>query len=46
MDDAGLVGVLVFGAADGELVEATIDGEPVPVGTTLPRGTEIDLTFL
>lgn len=46
LEETGLVANLVFGASDGEFVEATLDGEPVPVGELLPRGTEIDVTFL
>ncbi|MEX2625540.1 MAG: PASTA domain-containing protein, partial [Ilumatobacteraceae bacterium] len=46
LEEAGLVANLVFGASDGVVEEATVDGEPVEVGEMLPRGTQIDLTAL
>jgi beta-lactam-binding protein with PASTA domain/serine/threonine protein kinase len=44
--EVGIIGVLAFGASDGEFSSATRDGEEIRVGDLLPRGVQVDLTFL
>ena len=44
--EVGIIGVLAFGASDGEFSSATRDGGEISVGDLLPRGVQVDLTFL
>jgi serine/threonine-protein kinase len=44
--EVGVIGVLAFGASDGEFSSAARDGEPIRVGDLLPRGVQVDLVFL
>ncbi len=43
---AGFVPVLSFGAVEGTLQSASINGVPAEVGTAYPRGTQVDLVYL
>ena len=43
---AGFVPVLSFGAVEGTLQSASIDGVPAEVGAVYPRGTQVDLVYL
>jgi eukaryotic-like serine/threonine-protein kinase len=44
--EVGIIGVLAFGASDGEFSSATLDGVEIRDGDLLPRGVQVDLTFL
>lgn len=44
--EVGVIGVLAFGASDGEFSSATREGERIRVGDLLPRGVQVDLVFL
>jgi beta-lactam-binding protein with PASTA domain/serine/threonine protein kinase len=44
--EVGLIGVLQFGASDGEFSSASLEGEEVRAGDLIPRGVQVDLTFL
>ena len=43
---AGFVPVLSFGAVEGTLQSASINGVPAVVGTAYARGTQVDLVYL
>lgn len=44
--EVGVIGVLAFGASDGEFSSAARGGQPVRSGDLLPRGVQVDLVFL
>lgn len=44
--EVGLIGVLTFGASDGEFSSATFEGRTVNAGDIVPRGVQVDLAFL
>jgi eukaryotic-like serine/threonine-protein kinase len=44
--EVGIIGMLAFGASDGEFSSATLDGEPVRAGDLVARGVQVDLVFL
>ena len=45
LSSAGLSVGTVSGNADGVVVSATVNGQPVPVGQQLRRGTSVDLSL-
>jgi beta-lactam-binding protein with PASTA domain len=44
--EAGFVPILVFGDAQGDIVDMMIDGEEPQTGTTYRRGTEVEIRAL
>jgi serine/threonine-protein kinase len=44
--EVGIIGMLAFGASDGEFSSASLDGRPVRAGDLVPRGVQVDLVFL
>jgi beta-lactam-binding protein with PASTA domain/serine/threonine protein kinase len=46
LEEIGIVGMLAFGASDGEFSSATLNGEPVRAGDLVARGVQVDLVFL
>lgn len=44
--EVGLIGVLTFGASDGEFRSATFEDRTLRPGDLLPRGVQVDLAFL
>jgi serine/threonine-protein kinase len=44
--EVGVIGVLAFGASDGEFSSASLEGEQIREGDLIPRGLQVDLVFL